>query len=256
MSSACSCPSAFVAACEIRETTSFLFAMNWLNVFCTFGLSHAELPTCAFLTFCRALPRAFPNDSCLSQHVQVRKEVPARRSGPKAKQVSWTRSQNQSTNTQKHTKTNNMSMSMINHLQNKLKRVWLPACLCPAVGSILRTCDKPLCRESRQYTKRDFLRKYLQPVSTGTRQSNRWRELLRGPSFITFQLWPLAPIRRPEDAASRSPKQFHYTSYIVMFHWASQNKDARIGAKMVCHESCWYEGWCERKRVLLILWFM
>ena len=143
--------------------------------------------------------------------------MPARRSGPKAKQVSWTRSQNQSTNTQKHTKTNNMSMSMINHLQNKLKRVWLPACLCPAVGSILRTCDKPLCRESRQYTKRDFLRKYLQPVSTGTRQSNRWRELLRGPSFITFQLWPLAPIRRPEDATSTSPKQFHYTSCIVSY---------------------------------------
>lgn len=138
MSSACSCPSAFVAACE---TMSCLFAMNWLNVFCTFGLSHAELPTWAFLTFRRALPRAFLNDSCLSQHVQVRKEVPARRSGPEAKQVSWTRSQNQSTNTKKKLTSTS---------------ICLRACLCPAVGSILRTCDKPLCREWRQYTKPDF----------------------------------------------------------------------------------------------------
>ena len=155
MSSACSCPSAFVAACE---TTSFLFAMNWLNVFCTFGLSHAELPTWAFLTFRRALPRAFPNDSCLSQHVQVRKEVPARRSGPKAKEVSWTRSQNQSTNTKKKTNQNVNDKSHAEQIEKGLTStsICLRACLCPAVGSILRTCDKPLCREWRQYTKPDF----------------------------------------------------------------------------------------------------
>lgn len=166
--SSCSCPSAFVAACE---TTSFLFAMNWLNVFCTFGLSHAELPTWAFLTFRRALPRAFPNDSCLSQHVQVRKEVPARRSGPEAKQVSWTRSQNQSTNAK--------------------KKNWLPpqsACELACALQLAQFYEPVISPYAGNdaSTQSQTFEKIFPSRFHSTRQSNRWRELIGVPVSSRF----------------------------------------------------------------------
>ena len=225
MSSACSCPSAFVAACE---TTSFLFAMNWLDVFCTFGLSHAELPTWAFLTFRRALPRAFPNDSCLSQHVQVRKEVPARRSGPKAKEVSWTRSQNQSTNTKKK----QIKMSMINHMQNKLKRVWLPpqsACELACALQLAQFYEPVIspyagndASTQSQTFEKIFPSRFDRHTTIKPMEGTTW-----GPGFITFQswdsnisLWPLARIRRPENATSMYVPKTIPLYQVTSFHWA------------------------------------
>lgn len=104
--------------------------------------------------------------------------------------------------------------------------ICLRACLCPAVGSILRTCDKPLCREWRQYTKPDFWENISIPFPQHTTikpmEGTNW-----GPSFITFQswdsnisLWPLARIRRPENATSMYVPKTISLYQVTSFHWA------------------------------------
>ncbi len=180
------------------------------------------MPNChlCILAFCRALPRACPNDSCLSQHVQVRKEVLATRSGPKAKQVSWTRSQNQSTNTENKSCVNDISLAEQIKTGLTSTSICLPACLCPAVGSILRTCDKPLCREWRQSQRETFEQIFafrfdrhmtIQPTEGAT-----WGPQFHHVSIVRFKHKPLALGTHKEAGKCyiyncMYPKQFHYT---------------------------------------------
>ena len=140
------------------------------------------------------------------------KEVPARRSGPEAKQVSWTRSQNQSTNAK--------------------KKNWLPpqsACELACALQLAQFYEPVISPYAGNdaSTQSQTFEKIFPSRFHSTRQSNRWRELIGVPVSSRFQswdsnisLWPLARIRRPENATSMYVPKTIPLYQVTSFHWA------------------------------------